>query len=93
MHDRFFGQYYQQNSILKARRASDLIQFQWLDTYDVFWKTLWMKRSLKQPFGTFIFKRKRKSCLVYISQQVITTGWNKNSKEEEEEEKNKKRHG
>lgn len=24
----------------KARRASDLIQFQWLDTYDVFWKTL-----------------------------------------------------
>ena len=92
MHDRFFGQYYQQNSILKARRASDLIQFQWLDTYDVFWKTLWMKRSLKQPFGTFIFKRKRKSCLV--SQQVITTGWNKNPKEEEEEEeKNKKRHG
>lgn len=38
----------------KARIASDLIQFRWLDTYDVFWKTLWMKRSLKQPFGTFI---------------------------------------
>lgn len=63
MHDRFFGQYYQQNSILKARRASDLIQFQWLDTYHVFWKTLWMKRSLKQPLERLFSKEKEKVAL------------------------------